>query len=216
MKKLFDLENPVFQAISRLTDLTVLGLLCLACCVPVVTFGPAVTALFRAVYDLTLERGGGAVKTYFRAFRDNFRQALPLWLLTLLAGGATACNLFIFSSLPGALGYLRVLFGILAVIGILMSGYLFPLTALFRNSTLETLKNALSLSLGYLPRSVLVAVVNALPFALLLLDTASFFYAGFLWIAVYFSAGAYLNSLLLRKVFAPFLPEDAFAPEESD
>ena len=97
-----------------------------------------------------------------------------------------------------------------------MSGYLFPLTALFRNSTLETLKNALSLSLGYLPRSVLVAVVNALPFALLLLDTASFFYAGFLWIAVYFSAGAYLNSLLLRKVFAPFLPEDAFAPEESD
>ena len=52
--------------------------------------------------------------------------------------------------------------------------------------------------------------------ALLLLDTASFFYAGFLWIAVYFSAGAYLNSLLLRKVFAPFLPEDAFAPEESD
>ena len=216
MKKLFDLENPVFQVISRLTDLTVLGLLCLACCVPVVTFGPAVTALFRAVYDLTLERGGGAVKTYFRAFRDNFRQALPLWLLTLLAGGATACNLFIFSSLPGALGYLRVLFGILAVIGILMSGYLFPLTALFRNSTLETLKNALSLSLGYLPRSVLVAVVNALPFALLLLDTASFFYAGFLWIAVYFSAGAYLNSLLLRKVFAPFLPEDAFAPEESD
>ena len=92
MKKLFDLENPVFQAISRLTDLTVLGLLCLACCVPVVTFGPAVTALFRAVYDLTLERGGGAVKTYFRAFRDNFKQAAAAGLLGLLVLAALVCD----------------------------------------------------------------------------------------------------------------------------
>lgn len=213
---MFSPDSRFMTAMSRAADLMLLNLFFLFTSIPIVTIGPSAAALYTVVFRMGTRREQGTVCAYFRAFRDNFRQALPLWLLTLLAGGATACNLFIFSSLPGALGYLRVLFGILAVIGILMSGYLFPLTALFRNSTLETLKNALSLSLGYLPRSVLVAVINALPFALLLLDTASFFYAGFLWIAVYFSAGAYLNSLLLRKVFAPFLPEDAFAPEESD
>ena len=59
MRKLFDLENPVFQLIARLLDLTVLGLVCMVCCLPVVTIGPAVTALFKSVYDLTLERASG-------------------------------------------------------------------------------------------------------------------------------------------------------------
>ena len=81
MRKLFDLENPVFQLISHLVDLVVLGLTCMVCCVPVVTAGAAVTALFKAVYDLTLERGGGVMKIYFAAFRTNFRQATAAWLL---------------------------------------------------------------------------------------------------------------------------------------
>ena len=33
---------------------------------------------------------------------------------------------------------------------------------------------------------------------------------GFIWIAIYFSAGAYISSLLLKPVFARFAP-----PEES-
>ena len=93
MNRWFNLENPVFQVIARIADLIMLGLICLVCCVPVVTIGPAMSALFKAVYDLTLERGSGAVKNYSRAFRDNWKQAMGGWLLALLLAGLL-CYLF--------------------------------------------------------------------------------------------------------------------------
>ena len=55
MRKLFDLENPVFQLIARLLDLTVLGFLCMICCLPVVTVGPAAAALFKSALDLVFD-----------------------------------------------------------------------------------------------------------------------------------------------------------------
>ena len=51
------------------------------------------------------------------------------------------------------------------------------------------------------------------PFALMVLDFYTFLQAAFLWAALYFSAAAYLNSLLLKKVFAPYLGENE---EESE
>ena len=92
MNRWFNLENPVFQVIARIADLIMLGLICLVCCVPVVTIGPAMSALFKAVYDLTLERGSGAVKNYFRAFRDNWKQAMGGWLLALLGLVSLVCD----------------------------------------------------------------------------------------------------------------------------
>ena len=72
MKNLFNLDNPFMQVMARIGDLMVLSVITLVLCLPVVTFGPAVTALFKTVYSLTLDTCGGVAATYFRAFRDNF------------------------------------------------------------------------------------------------------------------------------------------------
>ena len=82
--------------------------------------------------------------------------------------------------------------------------YAFPLLSQFSNTVKATLKNALLLGIGYLPRSLLMAALNFLPLALLLTDFVLFLQLGFLWTFLYFSAAAYLNALLLRKVFAPY------------
>ena len=58
MKNLFNMDNPVFQTLSRIADLAVLSVICLLCCLPVVTIGPALVALNKTVYDLTIDRGG--------------------------------------------------------------------------------------------------------------------------------------------------------------
>lgn len=56
MNRLFNYDNPVFQVLGRLLDLTILGLLFMVSCIPVVTVGAAASAIFRAVYDLKLSR----------------------------------------------------------------------------------------------------------------------------------------------------------------
>ena len=61
----------------------------------------------------------------------------------------------------------------------------------------------------YLPRTVLIVVINVLPWALLLTNLYLFLQVGFIWVAVYFAAAAYINTRLLKKVFAPYMePEE--------
>ena len=60
MKNLVNMDNPVFQTLSRIADLAVLSVICLLCCLPVVTIGPALVALNKTVYDLTIDRGAAS------------------------------------------------------------------------------------------------------------------------------------------------------------
>ena len=205
MQALFSPDSKFMLAMNRICDLLVLNLLFLITCIPLFTIGAALTAMYTVCFRFGTDREQGLVKSYFVAFRDNFRQSTLLWLVFLLFGGSALCNILLFSSLTGPLRYAFVLFGILFLIVLLMAAYAFPLLSQFCNGSRATLKNALALSIGYLPRSLLITAVNIFPFFLLLWDLYLFLQAGFLWITLYFSAAAYLNSLLLKKVFAPYL-----------
>ena len=113
-----------------------------------------------------------------------------------------------FQAFSGPLRYSCILFTLLFVIALFTGSYTFPLLSRFHNDTRSTLKNALALSIGYFPRSVLVAIINAFPFYLVLNNLYLFLQTGFIWISVYFSAGAYINSLLLKKIFARYDPSE--------
>lgn len=209
-------DSRFMTAVRRAADLMILNLLFLFTCIPVFTIGPSASALYAVVFRLGTRREQGVVRPYFHAFRQNFRQALPLWLLLLLTGGALIFNLYFLSGLSGCLRFLSLPFALLGVVYLLAAGYVFPLTALFGNSVLGTLKNALVLGMGHLPRSLIVAAVNLFPLVLVLRAPVTFAQTGIFWLLLYFSAAAYLCALLLRKAFAPFLPDDAFAPDKPD
>ena len=65
-------------AMSRAADLMLLNLFFLFTSIPIVTIGPSAAALYTVVFRMGTRREQGTVRAYFRAFRDNFRQALPL------------------------------------------------------------------------------------------------------------------------------------------
>ena len=123
----------------------------------------------------------------------------------LLCGGTACFNCFLFSSLSGAVRYASLLFAVLLALVLLTAAYVFPLTSQFDNSIMTTVKNAFALSVGYLPRSILATVINILPFAILLTNLYLFFQTAFIWVTIYFAAGAYLNSRLLKTILDPYL-----------
>lgn len=205
MQTLFSPDSKFMLAMNRISDLLILNLCFLFSCIPVFTIGAAGTALYTVCFRLGTEREQGVFKSYFRAFRENFRQSTVLWLILLLCGSSACVNIWLFYQLPGIAHYGFYLFAVLLALAVLITGYVFPLLSQFSNSSRSTFKNALLLSIAYLPRSVLIALLNIFPFAIFTLDLFLFLQAGFLWIALYFSAAAYLNSLLLKKVFAPYM-----------
>lgn len=205
MQALFSPDSKFMLVMSRVCDLLLLNIFFLVTCIPVFTIGAASTALYTVCFRLGTEWEEGVFKSYFRAFRENFRQSTVIWLIILLCGGTACLNTLLFYGMGGILHYAFFLFAVLFALVLLIAGYAFPLVSQFSNDTRSTIKNALILSVGYLPRSILITVINVFPFALLIFDLYVFFQAGFIWIAIYFSAAAYLNALLLKKVFAPYI-----------
>ena len=201
---LFSPDSKFMRAMSRLGDLMILNLIFLLSCVPLFTIGAACTALYTVCFRFDTKEEGRVLRTYFRSFKANFKQATALWLILLVCGGAAAFDGWLFLNLPGASHWLSILFAALLLLALLTASMLFPLLSQFQNGNLNTLKNALALSLGYLPRSVLMTALCVFPFALLWKDLYLFLYTGFLWVALYFSAVAFLNTKLLKKVFAPY------------
>lgn len=201
---LFSLDSKFMQALSRIADLILLNLVFLVTCIPIFTIGAASTALYSVAFRLGTEREEGVFRCYFRAFRSNFKQGTIVFLVLLLPCLLLIFSVFFYSTLDGVAHFLTYLCVALLVVLTLIYGYVFPLLSQFSNSVKQTLKNALLLSIGYLPRSLVIAVLNVLPWALLYYGTLFFFQMGILWILLYFSTAAYINARILRKVFAPY------------
>ena len=89
------------------------------------------------------------------------------------------------------------------VMTVLIASFVFPLLSRFRNTVASMLRNALLLSVSHLPRALLAGVINAFPWVLMLVNFYAFLRLGILWFSLYFSAAAYYNSRLLKKVFDP-------------
>ena len=123
----FSLDSKFMQAMSRVADLIILNVIYLVTCLPVVTIGAAGTALYTVCFRLGTAREGSLVKGYFRAFRDEFRQATLIWLFLLLFGAASCVNIILFLSMGGWMHYLFFLFVLFLVIVVMMASYAFPL-----------------------------------------------------------------------------------------
>lgn len=205
MQAFFSSDSKLMQAMGRIGDLVILNLLFFISCLPLFTIGAASAALYTVCFQMGTEKESGIFRTYVHAFRENFKQGTVVFLILALFLLAGFFDTLLLSSLAGWLRYGCILTAILLVLAVLMYSYAFPLLSQFSNGIRGTLKNALFLSLGYLPRSLLIAAVNVFPMALALLDLYLFLQMGFLWVFLYFSAAAYLNSLLLKKVFARYM-----------
>lgn len=201
-------DSKFMLAMERIFDLLLLNFLFLITSLPVFTIGASATALYTVCFRFDTEREGIALKSYFQAFRENFRQSTLLWLVILFFAVTSFVNVMIFRGMVGMLYWLYLPCSVLLVIDLLMGSCLFPLLSQFSNDSRTALKNAFFLSVGYLPRFLIVALIHVFPILLLLLNPYLFFQTGILWITIYFSAAAYLNSLILRKVFAPYRAEE--------
>lgn len=205
MKRLFDPDSPFIHVLSDLADLVILNLLWLLCCLPVVTAGASTAALYRCTLNMAYLRGGRRARAFFTAFRENFRQATLLWLILLAVLALLLADAWLVyqQAIPYAFSFLV---GPGLVIWAFAAAYVFPLCAQFENTLGGTLKNALVFSSTHPLRSLLMILLDLLPLLLYWLSPAAFLPLAPCWLLFASAVTAYVNCLLLKKVFAPYLP----------
>lgn len=209
MGRLFKLDSPVMRFMSNVADLVALNLIWLVCCLPIVTIGPACTAMCYTAREIA--KGGAPVilKTFFRAFRENFRQALIIFLILLfplcLAGS------YLLMAASGGLDHIPALkylcYLSVAIVSVVCS-YVYPLLAHFDNTVAGTLKNAFLLPLANPFLALVVTALNLLPVLLLLVNAGMFARAVIFWMLAGCALTAVINAKMLGPFFARLAPAE--------
>lgn len=202
MKKVLGPDSPLFQFLSRVGELIILNFFFLVCSVPLVTAGASLAALTKATQNFALGIEPGVTRTFFRAFRDNFRQATIAWLVMVLVAAALVGDVLLIQAfLTGTTAFLlRFLVIALGVVLLAAFSYLFPLLVRYDNTMRQHAQNAFLLAIVKLPRTVGVTALNAMPLALLYFSPFRFLQTLSFWAIIGCAVVSYLDSLLLAPV----------------
>lgn len=209
MRNFFRQDNPFNNVMTKVFDLLLLNVLWLICCIPVITAGASTTALFYMTLKMVRDEEGEIMKGFFKSFKANFRQSLPITTVLFLAVGMLAADFHILGR--SAKESEAVLYGgcvALLVIVIVIFSYVFPLLARFKNTVKNTFRNAGKIAVTHLPQTLLILIINCVPFLWLMISAETFAAIFWIWFFIGTSASAYLDSLFLVRIFDEFIPQD--------
>lgn len=211
MGRIFSLDSPLFSFLSKVADLILLNILTLICCLPIVTVGASMTALHYVVLKMVRDEESYIVRSYFKSFKQNFKQATIIWLILLLVGAVLIGDLFILSfSTIRFSNWIRIALFTVIIIVLLAAMHLFPVLSRFDNTIKNTFKNSFFMGILTLPKTILMLLCWVAPLviaAFIVQATPIVFMLGI-------SAPAYLCAKLYNKTFKRFEPEEEIVGDD--
>ena len=210
MDRIFNMDNKFFTFMGRLADLVILNLLCIVCCIPIVTAGASITAMYYVTLKMVRNEEAYIIRGFFHSFKQNLKQSLIIHLIMLFAGIMLAADIYIVNQIGGgAYKVLLYVFMVMAFLYLMLFLYIYPVLSKFYNSIKNTFVNAFLMSLRHLPYTFLMLVISALPVAMLFIPSARM---QSMMIMLFFLMGfevlAYAKSYFFVKIFDKYIPEE--------
>ncbi|MCR4707714.1 MAG: YesL family protein [Clostridiales bacterium] len=166
--RFFSYESKFSQLVLKLCYACFLNLLWFICSIPIITIGASTAALYYTSFKIVREEDNHAGAMFFRAFRDNFKQATVLWLIMLAFGIFLSGDIYILYHLrrttegPMAVIWTLMLAFVIvaAVFYVIILEYVFPLVASVKNTNIAMLKNSFLIGTHYLFATILIFAVH--------------------------------------------------------
>ncbi len=205
MGKIFNLDSPFARVLSRVADVLILNMLTLICCIPIVTIGAALTAQHYVILKMVRDEDGYMVRSFFKSFINNLKQATCIWLIFLAFILLFALDVYIF--LHSGIEFpefMIIAVGVFAIVVAMVGCYVFPVLSKFDNSVKNTIINSFKISVAYLPKTILMLIINVLPVIMLVISLRM------LLIVFLFglSGTAYMCAMIYSDIFKKFEPEE--------
>ena len=196
---------------GKVADLCLLNLVCLACCIPIVTAGASITALYYVTLKMVRNEESYIFKSFFKSFKQNFRQATIIHLIMV----AAAVLLYLDTNIVKAMGepmsqIMSVIFAVFTLVYAMILLYLYPILAKFYNSVKNTFTNAILMAIRHLPYTIIMLIICALPLLIFFVPSLQMQMTLILLLLLFGMAViAYLNSFFLVKIFDKYIPENS-------
>ena len=194
MDKLFNLDNPVMQALGRIADVMIVNLLTLISFVPLVLVivgigslgqapgllvmaalfvaalpvGPALTAMYYISLKMVRNEDSYIIRSYFKSYRDNFGQSVAIWAIFLVFFVFAFYDIYMLLHDKNSLFPTWMNYLILVVLFLLWCIFLwvFPVESRFVNTVGGTIRNAMIMTVAAFPRTLGMVGLSLIPLLL--------------------------------------------------
>jgi len=215
MSGFFSSDNKFFVLMSKIFDLMMLGLLWLVLCIPVITIGPASTAMYYAMVKVIRRERSYLFKEFFRSFKLNFKQGAVLTLIYGVIAAVIYVDLLYILELSkseSGVGSLMLgAFFVLVIFTVFTVVYVFPILSRFTMNLKNLFKWSFFLAIRHFGWTLLLTV--------LFVGTAAMLFYSFLFMPpiILFLPGLYvlLISFPMEHIFKKYMPAEEDSDEES-
>ena len=156
--KVFEYDGGFMKAALLLSRLTLLNIIWLICCIPIVTIGPATAAQYYTANRLFC--GSTEVLQNFKAgFKLHWKRAAVIWtaFALLSAAFAAACYILTAAAVPGSTALISIS-GLAYLTAALIMLWVYPVMINFTGSFAEILFNSFVFTFMYAPVTLIAAV----------------------------------------------------------
>lgn len=132
MGNLFNMNNFFFRFMGKLFDTVALSIVYVLVCIPIVTIGPATSALYYSTVKSIRRDRSYPIKEFFKAFKRDFKQSFIVGLILVVVGLILYVDVkFAINYIKNSLTYMRYLYIVIGIVMSFIAIYIFPLISRF-------------------------------------------------------------------------------------
>ena len=203
MRWIFDINNPIMRYVIKVFDCMCLSVLWLVVCLPIVTIGPATTAMFAVIHRYIRLEEESLWKMFWKTFREEFKRTSLCWLAALGILILLIVDALVFRTMEiNGQFFGKLYWLILLLIGIVATWitYLFSYAERFDGGVKDTLKLSFLMMVLHPIKSITILIILVASAALIIL------FPGFLTIVP--AVCCWLCDVLTASVFVLHLREE--------
>lgn len=198
-------DNPFFKLMSKIGDIIFLNIIFVVSCLPIITIGCGLSSVHTVINKLSNNQESHIARDYILAFKENFKNSTVMWMAFLTAGAVIAWLAMVISSGSQPLLYIPYIFIITIYVFTLL--YAFPLQAVFINTPMAIMRNALITAVKHLPQTILLVLIVYLPGCITLMLPDAFYFTFIYWVIAGFSLSAFISGFVYRSIFKLYMEE---------
>lgn len=217
MSNFLNPDNAFFTTINKIIDVMWIGILWGICCIPLITIGPATTALYYTTVKVIRRDRSYATKQFFKAFKQNFKQGAIVSIIYLAFTYLMYIDFqyaIMLNNEGQTMGTLMLgVFLASCAFAVFILIWIYPVLSRFNIDIKTLFKNSLFISIKHLFRSLMmIAYLGGIGYLIYTRLPIQFY---ILIPVVLPGITCLLFSFIIEPVFKKYMGEAAGTPEET-
>jgi uncharacterized membrane protein YesL len=211
MGNIFSIDSPVLNVLSKLCDMLFLSVLWVFLCIPIVTIGPATTALYYTTVKVIRRERGYLFREFFKSFKMNFKRGAIVGVILTLIFVILFFDINItWQTLSDESTKGSILMGVyiaLTFLVISFTMFAFPILSRFEMTVKQLIKASVFMSMKHLPFTFVMLMVVVGGIVLTIFFPMMLFFAPAIVV--------FINSFMMEHILKKYMPKSEGPGEET-